>query len=143
MVIRVNYLLDRFREVVWIVGDGRSGTTWLSEIVNHGKRYRDMFEPFHPLAGRQMNGMDFFKYLQAECDDDVFYRLARKVFTGELQNSRVDAQNNRHLYEGLLIKDIFANLILGWAHNRFPDVKKIFLLRHPFAVALSKRRLQH
>ena len=33
---------------VLIAGSGRSGTTWLSEILNYNNDYRSIFEPFYP-----------------------------------------------------------------------------------------------
>jgi hypothetical protein len=51
-----NYCAGRFRyPIVWVIGDGRSGTTWLMELINWRKTYREMFEPFHPrfVNGRQ------------------------------------------------------------------------------------------
>jgi hypothetical protein len=32
---------------------------------------------------------------------------------------------------------------MAWAHNHFPQVQKVLILRHPFAVALSKQKLKH
>ena len=35
------------KNVVFISGVGRSGTTWLTELINYNHRYRILFEPFH------------------------------------------------------------------------------------------------
>ena len=40
-----------------------------------------------------------------------------------------------------MIKDIRANLMLGWIHANFPEMPIVFLLRHPCAVANSKIKL--
>ena len=37
-----------FSKTIWLVGDGRSGTTWIANLLNADNSYREMFEPFHP-----------------------------------------------------------------------------------------------
>jgi hypothetical protein len=136
--ITLNYYLGNYRNVVWLFGDGRSGTTWVSDLINPDKRYREMFEPFHPKWVRGMEGLGYNEYIRP---DDIEHRLlpaATAVFRGRFQFPRVDEQNRRWWYRGLLIKDIFANLFACWASRRFPKTKLVLLIRNPFAVALSK-----
>ena len=35
--------------VGWMVGSGRSGTTWLASLINADHTMREVFEPVHPL----------------------------------------------------------------------------------------------
>ncbi len=37
-----------YRQTVFVSGVGRSGTTWVANIINYANDYRFMFEPFHP-----------------------------------------------------------------------------------------------
>jgi hypothetical protein len=130
--------MGNYREVVWLIGDGRSGTTWLSDLINWEKSYREMFEPFHPKFVRQMNGLLFNQYVRP---DDAAHRLlpvASEVFCGRLRDDRVDQANRGLWYRGLLIKDVFASLFACWAARQFPNLKIVLLIRNPFAVALSK-----
>jgi hypothetical protein len=39
-------LNNDFRNTIFLAGTGRSGTTWLSNIINYKNEYRYMFEPF-------------------------------------------------------------------------------------------------
>jgi hypothetical protein len=128
--------LGRYQEAVWLIGDGRSGTTWVSSLINHRRHYREMFEPFHPrvLGG----GLVLNRYLRPDEEDEAFREVAARVFSGRLTHPRVDADAPVALYRGLLIKDIFANLFACWAGRRFPQLRIVLLLRHPFAVAASK-----
>ena len=128
------------KETIWIVGDGRSGSTWLLEMINHDNQYRRMFEPFHPIKVEKMKGIEFFKYIRPEHQDETFYQLASEVFTGQFHHPRVTGGDNR-VDKKLLIKDIFAHLFIKWVGTHFPQVKKILLMRHPFAIALSKQKL--
>jgi len=143
-IIRINNFLLKARnarqKVVWIVGDGRSGTTWLAELINHNNDFRFMFEPFHPSYVGLMEGMELFKYLSPNEEDKGFRSITSMVFSGELLNDRVDMFSKSLKYEQLLVKDIFANLFLSWVGVNYPEIKKLLLLRHPCAVALSKSR---
>ena len=131
-----NAYLGRYQEVVWLIGDGRSGTTWVSSLVNHRRRYREMFEPFHP---RVLGGaFPLNRYVRPDSEDDVLGDAAARVFSGKLTHPRVDADARAALYRGLLIKDVFANLFACWALRRFPQLRIVLLIRHPFAVAVSK-----
>jgi len=138
-----NYWLNNYREVIWLIGDGRSGTTWVSDLINHDKSYREMFEPFHP---RLVNGMNFLlphQYIRPGDSNKQLEKIASDVFSGKFRNPRVDSDNRPLFYKGLLIKDIFANLFSYWASLHFAKVKIILLIRNPFSVALSKYKLKN
>jgi hypothetical protein len=137
LTLKGNYYLNNYNEVIWLVGDGRSGTTWVSSLINHQKNYREMFEPFHP----RHEGMEFLlphQYMSDHDANDNLRVVADAVFSGKFMHHRVDSSNRSLLYSGLLIKDIFANLFCFWACRQFPRVRPILLIRNPFSVALSK-----
>jgi hypothetical protein len=138
LALTANYYLGRYREVVWLIGDGRSGTTWVSSLINHQRRYREMFEPFHPRVLKSTDGFRPNQYIRPDDPCEVFRDRAAEVFSGRLTHGRVDADTRPAVYNGLLIKDIFANLFACWALQRFPDLKILLLMRNPFAVAVSK-----
>lgn len=143
-VMAANYYMGNYRDVIWLIGDGRSGTTWVCDLINWNKKYREMLEPFHPKWVRGMEGFFMHQYIKPDNNDNYFINTASNVFSGNFfRNSRIDSQNNRLLYRGLMIKDIFANLFIAWVHNHFPHVRKVLLLRHPFAVALSKLKTKN
>ena len=48
IIAYANYMNKNYKEVIWLIGDVRSGTTWVSNLINHENKYRTMFEPFHP-----------------------------------------------------------------------------------------------
>ncbi len=133
-----NYYRGTYRDVVWLIGDGRSGTTWLSGLINFNKQYRELFEPFHPTFVRDAKGIIPDQYVRQGADDKNMLALASKVFSGRLSTPRVDIANWRLRYSGLLVKDVLANLFAPWAHAQFPHIRIIFLIRNPLAVALSK-----
>jgi hypothetical protein len=130
------------RRSVFLAGDGRSGTTWLSEIINCDNRYRYLFEPFHPSFVPETKHFRFFQYLRPHDTDETFLTPARRIVTGAHRSVRVDSLNKRRVVTRRLIKDIFANLFLKWLHVRFPGMPLVLLVRHPCAVAASKMKLK-
>ncbi len=138
VVLNANYVFNNYNEVVWLIGDGRSGTTWVSDLINHDMRYRELFEPFHPKLVEQMDCIVPHQYLRLHDSNETLRALASDIFCGKFIHPRVDATNQSFLYKGLLVKDIFANLFSYWAVSQFPDVKPVLLIRNPFSVALSK-----
>ncbi len=104
-VLRLNQRLGRFDDVVWLIGDGRSGTTWISNLVNYDHRYRDVFEPFHP---RRASGMEFVRphlYLRPGDLDPPLRKAAGAVFSGRFTHPKTDAMNVRPWYAGMVVKD--------------------------------------
>ncbi len=141
--LATNYYMGNYKDVIWLVGDGRSGTTWVSNIINYRREFRDMFEPFHPKLIEEMQRFSFYQYIKPDDTGSEFYDIASDVFSGKFTNKRADRQNQRLFYSGILIKDIFANLIISWAIKQFPHIKVVLIIRNPFAVALSKYKTRH
>ncbi len=134
--------LDRdHRNSVFLAGSGRSGTTWVSEIINHRNRFRLVFEPFHP--GKVGICEDFRRkqYLRPDDRREEYLGAARKLLTGRIRSPWTDRFNRKFVARRRLIKDIRANLLLGWMRENFPGMPIVLLLRHPCAVAASRLAL--
>ena len=129
------------RNTVFLAGSGRSGTTWVSEMINYRNEYRFVFEPFHPDKVRLCRGFRRKQYLRPDDRREEYLGPARKVLTGGLRSFWADRFNRRFVARRRLIKDIRANLLLGWMRANFPGMPVILLLRHPCAVAASKLAL--
>lgn len=139
----LNYHLGRYDNVTWLVSDGRSGSTWLSDLLNWDRKYRELFEPYHPFQVKQVKDFSLFQYLRIETTDSPLCTFLENVFTGNFKHLRADVSKPQLLYDGLLIKDIFAHLLMPWVDYHLPSVKKIILIRNPFSVALSKQKLSN
>ncbi|MGH3146949.1 MAG: sulfotransferase [Rubrobacter sp.] len=126
---------------VLLAGSGRSGTTWLSDVINHGGGYRYVFEPFHPGKVEEFAGFRHRQYLRVEDRRDEFLEPVRRVLTGGLRNPWTDRFHRKFVARRRLIKDIRANLLLGWMGANFPGLPIILLLRHPCAVVASRLAL--
>jgi hypothetical protein len=126
---------------VLLAGTGRSGTTWLEDIVSFGQNYRVMFEPFHTEKVPLLSHWNYRQYLRPTDSDHSFLQPATRILSGRIRNRWADQFNERHLVRRRLIKDIRANLILRWVREHFPQIPIVLMLRHPCAVANSKIRL--
>jgi hypothetical protein len=157
-----------YRNTIFLAGSGRSGTTWVSDVINYRDEYRYVFEPFHPGKVKTCKGFRRKQYLRPEDRREEFLRPARMILSGALKNHywadlldsryipvwrvRKDLRKNKtrdwamHLDGRFatgrrLIKDIRVNLMLGWLRANFPGMPIVFLLRHPCAVVYSKMKL--
>lgn len=142
-IFRTHRWLGKYQPVWWTVGHARSGTTWLAELINHRQDMRELFEPFHPQFNPELQGEYWHRYLEPGANEPQYAALADRIFCGAYTEKRVDERNQRWSYQGLLVKDIFANLLLKWAAGRFPSIKKVWIVRHPCAVAASKLKWYH
>jgi hypothetical protein len=134
--------LDRDpKNSVFLAGSGRSGTTWLSNIINYKNEYRYVFEPFHSEKVDICRGFEPKQYLRPGDRRVEYLRPARIILSGALRSRWADRFHSKFVARRRLIKDIRANLMLAWIHANFPEMPIVFLLRHPCAVAYSKIRL--
>lgn len=136
--LRGNTYLRRYQTVIWVLGDGRSGTTWIQELLCWSWRYRMMYEPFHPASGVTSQHFGANLYLRPGEQDMDRITLAAKIFSGAYYHPNVDRDNVRLLYRGIVVKDIFAHMFAAWVAARLPNIRPILIVRNPFEVALSK-----
>jgi hypothetical protein len=129
------------RDSVFLAGSGRSGTTWVADVVNHKGDYRLVFEPFHPGKVGIFSNFASKQYLRPGDRREEYLTPARQVLTGELRSPWTDRFHRGFAPRRRLIKDIRANLLLGWMRANFPGMPMILLLRHPCAVVASRLAL--
>ena len=128
------------RRTVFIAGTGRSGTTWLSGLVNHDRRYRNVFEPFHAGKVEAFRGFGSKQYLRPGDRREEFLAPARRVLSGGIRNGWTD-RGGAFLAHRRLVKDVRANLLLGWMAENFSGMPIVLLMRHPGAVVSSRLAL--
>ena len=110
-------------------------------MINHRNAYRFVFEPFHP--GKVGICKDFRRkqYLRPDDRREEYLGPARTILTGGLRSFWTDRFNKKLVARRRLIKDIRANLLLGWMRANFPGMPIVLLLRHPCAVVASQLAL--
>ncbi len=131
---------DESRNVL-LAGCGRSGTTWLAEIIAARLSARIMFEPFESRRIKRLRKLHYFHYLRPDDACPTLSAYGRDVFSGRIRDPWVDKSVNRLLPRFRVIKEIRANLFLKWLHLQFPRIPFLFMLRHPCAVVLSRMEL--
>jgi hypothetical protein len=124
---------------VFVAGSHRSGTTWAASALNYDGRYRNMYEPFNGERVAANACFTYGLYLRPEDAAPEFAAAAKKVLAGRIRNATVDKHNLRFFATSRIIKETHANLWIAWLHRRFPSVRIVMVIRHPFAVAQSRR----
>jgi Sulfotransferase family len=133
--------LGDHRSSVFLAGSGRSGTTWVSGLINHRNEYRFVFEPFRPDKVGICENFGRKQYLRSGDRREEYLGPARTILTGGLRSFWTDRFNEKLVARRRLIKDIRANLLLGWIRANFPGMHMVLLLRHPCAVVASQLAL--
>lgn len=130
-----------YKQAIFIAGTGRSGTTWVSSLINYKNDYRDIFEPFHPYKVSLVKHFRYRQYLRPDNKQQEYIQPAKAILSGQLKNKWTDQFNTKVFCHKRMIKDIRANFLLKWLHQNFPEVPIILLFRHPCAVINSKLHL--
>lgn len=127
--------------IAWIIGCGRSGSTWLAEMLGELPRIRRWHEPYF---GR------FFRHLHERPDElerqssffcqrhqgiwldglrELFFRMVRDRYP----------QFSRH---AVVVKEVNTPEVYAWLRFLFPAGRMILLVRDPFDVLDSYLDLQ-
>jgi hypothetical protein len=131
-------------KAVIVAGAGRSGTTWIADILNYKNDYRLMFEPFQGRRVRITRHFKHGQYLRPDDQNEAFLEPLRAILSGSLKHSGwIDRPNRKLICKKRLIKIIHGNLLLKWINVHFPQIPIILILRHPCAVARSRLVLSH
>ena len=127
-------------DAVVIAGSGRSGTTWVEEIVNTGHWARVMFEPFRVSEVPELRPLGAYTYLRP--GDHRFVDLAGRLLSGHPRHNRwVNHQNYTRVADRRIVKEIRAHCLLAWLQDAFPQTPVIFTVRHPVTVVASQERM--
>lgn len=126
------------RRTLYVAGGGKSGTTWIAELLNYRNEYRYMFEPLTPPYVPDFSHFRRGQYLRPGSRDPRYAGPLEALMTGRLRNRWVDHLNCVPVASQRLIKDVHANLLLKWVHSTFPGIRIVFVIRHPLAVIVSR-----
>lgn len=125
-----------------LMGTGRSGTTWVEELINFRDDHRVIFEPF---ALHNPRGSKLFHsrcpYFGAGQWTDEHAAALRYLFGGCFRDAWMDCQNGfGRVYRHRLIKAIRCLAFADHVVQTFPDMPVVYLVRNPYAVLLSMRK---
>jgi len=128
-------------DAVILAGMGRSGTTWVAELINADGGDRIVFEPFFAARVPEAAGFDYLQYLRPSQSDPILVERARAILAGKVRNRWVDRDNHGFFYRRRIIKDIRCNLMLAWLKAIAPAIPIVVVVRHPLAVTASWLKL--
>lgn len=127
------------KNTLLLISSQRSGSTWLAETLVSGDRScRYIYEAFYnensapPLSGR---------YVSPETPDERLDARIGDLLSGRLRSRRTDQFNAARLAHHRLLKEVTATTLAPRISVKFPDVRILYLIRHPLAVASSLLRL--
>lgn len=146
---------QRMESSILLAGSGRSGSTWLADVIGRLTQKRVVFEPllpnmfdkpafafrYHKTDHPDNEGADkeFRLFVPANMKQEDFYHSLQKVFSGNIPRNRWrDRRLNTIKFKGRVIKDIRTNLYLPYISNNFPKVPLLCIMRHPCAVISSQ-----
>ncbi len=136
-----------------VLGFGRSGTTWIADIISKVLGGLVLFEPLHPQVCPFAAEVCYAGHLETE----VSHRLAAYLEEVLVGRHRQRWLLRNHLFTPLEevsqayvdmiwdecpilgFKEIRAAFLIDWLIERF-EARIVFLLRHPCAVLASIRR---
>ena len=134
---------------IFLAGSGRSGTTWITDVICSLPGVQQIFEPLFPLWSEQVRGLTGWDmsnpyirswYLRAEGEIPEWTSLWQEIFTGQFRNYWTDYERNSWFPDRFLVKEVRANMMLGFLHAHFQP-RIVYILRHPCAVVHSRLTL--
>jgi hypothetical protein len=131
---------DIHRCTAFINGAGRSGTTWLGELIASQICCRIIFEPFYAQVLKDF-GVNPLRYMHPLARNDAWLTYCRKVVSGRIRHQWTDRHVDHMFPKYRVIKEVRASLFLKWFSHNFPCVPILFIIRHPCAVVLSRMQL--
>ena len=132
-------------QTILFVGSARSGTTWISNLINYDNAYRYIFEPFNIHKVKEAKVFKYANQYIRPTDDNMLYlQMMERILSGRIhQNSWTNMYNSRIIADKRIIKGIRCHLYLKWLHDHFPTIPIVYLMRHPCAASFSKTKLSH
>jgi len=132
---------------ILLASSGRSGSTWLGDMLATAPGVQQIFEPLDPRNSETYRHlMDWpsgltpsafrRKYLRPDADAPAWRDFWADVFSGRVRTYLTDYTRTSLMPKQFLVKVIRANMMLGFVEKRFHP-RIIFLMRHPAAVVNS------
>ena len=129
-------------KAIWLLSDGRSGSTWLAQLLNFNRRFHVEHEPVHCDFNPRLLDQPLLPFPDDASVQSHYLPLFEDMLAGRYVSHRFGEEENCR-GGGLLIRDINAMLIAPRVLAVFPQLRPAILVRHPAEVAVSKVALSH
>lgn len=121
-----------------LVGSGRSGTTWMAEVLTEALDCRLVYEPLRAKSVPWAWPIRPGHYLSAEADaDPAVAAVVDRILKGRIRNRFADNYNSVRFPRRRLVKEVRATNLLPWLVRHYPRTPVVYLLRHPVPTAWS------
>jgi hypothetical protein len=131
-----------YRRTLLLVSSIRSGSTWLSDILEESLRCRMIFEPLRRDKVALAQGVPWGRYADPDETDPELDEVLHRILTGRVRSRWSDKFNRYRLPQRRLVKEVRATNLLPRIAAHFPDMPVVYLLRHPVPTAWSAVELQ-
>jgi hypothetical protein len=128
------------RQPILILGHGRSGTSWVGQIISAARRVLYYFEPMHPRALGSRELSNWFRYARPEDRDEALERVFDPVFAGLPTPSKAWNRGGWHRWVPgyrIAVKDVASLMAAEWLYERYQP-QMVLIVRHPCPVILSE-----
>ena len=135
---------------ILIAGSGRSGTTWVGDVIAQMTHTRPMFEPFllthkeefaFSRRSRTLRHVDPISIIYGSSDSLLSERqhnALERILAGRVRAAWIDRATRPTIYRGRTIKEVRANLLLGYITQHWPELKAIWVVRNAYDVIDSQ-----
>ncbi len=136
-------------KAIVITGSGRSGTTWLAEILSTAHNCSLMFEPDHPKKCPEAMSSDLraWKFFDPTAEHTQLKIFMHQALAGNVVNDYTADWADHNLVRlwktrYWVVKFIFSNNLLPWIVRHIAlERKPIHIYRHPGAIFASWKLL--
>ncbi|NBC35023.1 hypothetical protein GTZ99_00445 [Novosphingobium sp. FSY-8] len=126
---------------IWLLSDGRSGSTWLAQVMNHACQFHVEHEPIHARLNPRLTSLPLYPLPSERAVRTHYIPLFQDIRAGAYRTHRFPTEPEADASHGLIIRDIFGLMVapemlaaLDWLHP-------VVAARHPADVARSKMAL--
>jgi len=134
-----------YDKTIILAGSGRSGTTWLGNILGAAPTTRVIFEPLDYRRVPEARDFPLRPYARPHAEYPHWKPVIENILTGRISNRWTDQEHSWWWPKALtlrrLVKTIRGTLLLGWLSSHF-GCPIVYITRHPCAVVLSRLKLR-
>jgi hypothetical protein len=137
-------------DTIVVAGSARSGTTWVGDVVAQATNSRIVFEPFlidrhgdfvlsrtRRLPARVLRNYQLHIPASAGPQERHFAQMDR-ILRGQVGSFWSEMQARPGVFRHRVVKEVRANLFLGYLATNWPAIRILLVLRDPYQVIASQ-----
>jgi hypothetical protein len=125
-----------------VISTGRSGSTWLGELLSRAPNCRLICEVFKSETSPLFVEFSRNLYLDEGQENPKIDLLIQRALSGKIRSKTSDQFNHSRRPTYRVLKEIYTTNLLPHISDLYPNVPIIYLIRHPLAVAWSWTQLR-